>query len=107
MRWPIAPTDEFMGVWIPWVSGFLKRTAPGQGALKGGLDIPATHVGYGGFAGRVNLGGCPPKGDSRCHALFSGFDRFDRRETLISVTSAEAARRAVVELSPHPHSAWP
>ncbi len=28
MRWSIAPTDEFVGVWIPrptglWVSGFL------------------------------------------------------------------------------------
>jgi hypothetical protein len=23
MRWLITPTDEFVGVWIPWVSGFL------------------------------------------------------------------------------------
>ena len=31
MPWPIAPTNEFMGVWIPgcldsWVSGFLDST---------------------------------------------------------------------------------
>jgi hypothetical protein len=51
MRWSIAPTDEFVGVWIStslWVSGFpkvaLKRTGGSYVVVYNGFDQTSEHV---------------------------------------------------------------